>query len=63
MRGEGPHHAEVAAVDVEHCVGPVLGGQRDVDGASQVQVEACVLVLYSACRVQDLEAGFWDLEP
>jgi hypothetical protein len=46
--GEGEHRAEVAAVERKHGVSPVLGGQCDVDGVSQVQVEARVLVLYSA---------------
>ena len=31
VRSEGAHRAEVAPVECEHCVGPVLGGEPDVD--------------------------------
>ena len=51
MRGEGAHRPEVAAVEREHRVSPVLGRQRHVDrvGQVQVEVETCVLLLDQAC--------------
>jgi hypothetical protein len=55
MRGERAHRAEVAPVEREHRVGPVMGGQRHIDRAGQVQVKVCVLLLDQARRVQDLE--------
>ena len=62
MRGKGAYRAEVAAVEREHYVGPVLGRQGNIDRVSQVQVQACVLALDLACGIQDLKAGFRDLE-
>jgi hypothetical protein len=36
MRGQGAHCAEVAAVESEYRVGPVLGRQPDIDCVGQV---------------------------
>jgi hypothetical protein len=58
----GAHRAEVAAVKREYCVGPVPGSQGNIDRVSQVQVQACVLALDHARGIQDLKAGFRDLE-
>jgi hypothetical protein len=45
MGSEGAHHPEVATVECEHGVGPVLGGERYIDGVGQVQVQVGVLLL------------------
>lgn len=37
MRSEGAHRAEVASVEREHDVGPVLRGKPDIDRIGQVQ--------------------------
>jgi hypothetical protein len=60
--GERPHRAEVAPVEREHRISPVLGRQRHIDRVGQVQVEACVLLLDQAGRVQDLQTCFGDLK-
>jgi len=63
VRGKGVHCPEIAPVKGKQGVGPVVGGEPNIDCVGQVQVEAGVLLLDQACGVEDLDAGFGDLEP
>jgi hypothetical protein len=54
VQGEGAHRAEVAAVEREYCIGPVLDRQGNVDRVSQVQVQAWFITQRSQVQILPL---------